>query len=228
VDELPDISPKFLTGTTDGDADGEKFLPYLRDEKTLARHWAVPGTPGLEHRIGGLEKEDGTGDVSYDPANHQKMTNLRAEKVERVALDIPELEVHGEPEGELLVLGWGSTEGAIIGAVQRAQKRGLSVSRAHLRYLNPFPRNLDAVLAKFEQVLVPEMNMGQLAMLLRARSLKNIQSFPKVQGLPFMRQEIYDKICEVLKVDREAETPTPTQAETPAEQEADLEVQDVH
>jgi len=160
----------------------------------------VPGTPGLEHRIGGLEKEDRTGNVSYDPDNHQRMTDLRAEKVERVALDIPVLEVDGDPEGELLVLGWGSTEGAIIGAVIKARKAGLRVSRAHLRYLNPFPRNLDAVLAKFNQVLVPEMNMGQLAMLLRARSLKNIQSFPKVQGLPFMRQEIYEKIRETLGV----------------------------
>ena len=202
VDSLPDISPKFATAESieGGGENGEGFQPYARDEATLARPWAVPGTPELEHRIGGLEKEHLSGDVSYDPINHQQMTNLRAEKVERVALDIPELEVHGEPEGELLVLGWGSTEGAIIGAVQRAQKKGLPVSRAHLRYLNPFPRNLDAVLASFEKVLVPEMNMGQLAMLLRARSLKNIQSFPKVQGLPFMRQEIYERIHEALGV----------------------------
>jgi len=196
VDSLPDISPRFATG--DSVDEDEGFLPYVRDEVTLARPWAVPGTPGLEHRIGGLEKADRTGNVSYDPDNHQRMTDLRAEKVERVALDIPELEIEGDPTGDLLVLGWGSTEGAIIGAVQRAQKAGLSVSRAHLRYLNPFPRNIDAVLASFDKVLVPEMNMGQLAMLLRARTLKNIVSFPKVQGLPFMRQELFEKIYEVL------------------------------
>jgi 2-oxoglutarate ferredoxin oxidoreductase subunit alpha len=194
--DLPDITPAFRT-------DPEGFAPYLRDETTLARPWAVPGTPGLEHRIGGLEKEDGSGNVSYDPANHQRMTDLRAEKVARVARDIPELEVHGDSQGgDLLVLGWGSTEGAVVGPVEQARKEGLSVSRAHLRWLNPLPRNLDDVVARFRTVLVPEMNMGQLALLLRARTLKDIVSYPKVQGLPFTRQEISDKIHQVLEASR--------------------------
>ncbi|HEX5761152.1 MAG TPA: 2-oxoacid:acceptor oxidoreductase subunit alpha [Thermoanaerobaculia bacterium] len=188
---LPDLEVEFRR-------DPEGFQPYLRDPETLARPWAIPGTPGLEHRIGGLEKEDVTGNVSYDPANHERMIHLRAEKVARVARDIPPLEVHGEPEGELLVLGWGSTAGAITGAVNSARREGLAVSRAHLRHLNPFPSNLDEVLARFRRVLVPEMNLGQLALLLRARTLKDIESFTKVQGKPFTRQEIYDRVRELL------------------------------
>ncbi|MGH9360532.1 MAG: 2-oxoacid:acceptor oxidoreductase subunit alpha, partial [Thermoanaerobaculia bacterium] len=188
---LPDLGVEFRR-------DPEGFEPYLRDPETLARPWAIPGTPGLEHRIGGIEKEDVTGNVSYDPANHERMVHLRAEKVARVARDIPALEVHGEPEGELLVLGWGSTAGAITGAVNSARREGLTVSRAHLRHLNPFPSNLDAVLAGFRRVLVPEMNLGQLALLLRARTLKDIESFTKVQGKPFTRQEIHERIRELL------------------------------
>jgi 2-oxoglutarate/2-oxoacid ferredoxin oxidoreductase subunit alpha len=189
---LPDLRKPFHT-------DPAGFKPYLRDPETLARPWAVPGTPGLEHRIGGLEKEDVTGNVSYDPVNHDHMVRLRAEKVARIADDIPEVEVHGEPQGELLVLGWGSTAGAITGAVNTARAQGYAVSRAHLRHLNPFPKNLGAVLASFDRVLVPEMNLGQLSLLLRARYLKDIVSFTKVQGRPFTRQEIFERIREILE-----------------------------
>lgn len=192
VEELPDLRVEFRTDPTG-------FLPYERNAETLARPWAIPGTPGLEHRIGGLEKEAVTGNVSYDAVNHEKMVHLRAEKVERIARDIPPLEVHGEPSGKLLVIGWGSTAGAIHGAANMAQKLGLKVSRAHLRYLNPFPANLGEVLSRFEHVLLPEMNLGQLALLLRARFLKDIQSLTKVQGQPFTRQEILDKIQEILE-----------------------------
>ena len=179
--------------------DPEGFTPYLRDPATLARPWAVPGTAGLEHRVGGLEKEDVTGNVSYDPANHERMTRLRAAKVERVVAEVPDLEVEGDPDGgPLLVLGWGSTAGAITGAVHAARDEGLPVSRAHLRWLNPFPANLGDVLARFERVLVPEMNTGQLALLLRARYLKDIVSYGKVQGRPFFRSEIYDRIKQML------------------------------
>jgi 2-oxoglutarate ferredoxin oxidoreductase subunit alpha len=193
VEELPDLRIEFRT-------DPQGFLPYERNPETLARPWAIPGTPGLEHRIGGLEKENVTGNVSYDAVNHEKMVHLRAEKVERIARDIPPLEVHGEQSGKLLVIGWGSTAGAIHGATNMAQKLGLKVSRAHLRYLNPFPANLGEVLSRFERVLLPEMNLGQLALLLRARFLKDIQSLTKVQGQPFTRQEILDKIQEILEL----------------------------
>jgi len=192
VEDLPDLRVEFRT-------DPQGFLPYERNPETLARPWAIPGTPGLEHRIGGLEKEDVTGNVSYDPANHEKMIHLRAEKVARIARDIPPLEVHGEQSGELLVIGWGSTAGAITGAVNMARKSGLKVSRAHLRYLNPFPENLGDVLSRFARVLLPEMNLGQLALLLRARYLKDVQSLSKVQGQPFTRQEILDKIEQILE-----------------------------
>ncbi|HSM12599.1 MAG TPA: 2-oxoacid:acceptor oxidoreductase subunit alpha [Thermoanaerobaculia bacterium] len=190
---LPDLSVELRTSP-------EGFAPYLRDPETLARPWAVPGTPGLEHRVGGLEKQDGSGNVSYDPANHAKMIHLRAEKVARIARDIPPLEVHGDAEGgPLLVLGWGSTDGAITGAVNQARREGLRVSRAHLHHLNPVPANLGEVLARFERVLVPEMNLGQLALLLRAHFLKPVIGFPKVQGKPFYRNEILDRIRELLE-----------------------------
>ncbi len=195
LDSLPDLTPQFRT-------DPEGFQPYARDPKTLARPWVRPGTPGLEHRVGGLEKADLTGNVSYDPANHQRMTDLRAAKVERVADGLPPLEVHGDAEGDLLVLGWGSTAGAITGAVNRAREEGHKVSRVHLRYLNPLPRDLGDVLKRFRKILLPEINSGQLAMLLRARYLLDIQSFSKVQGKPFTRQEIYDKILHTLEAAR--------------------------
>jgi len=193
VSDLPDLRVRFHT-------DPESFRPYLRDPETLARPWAIPGTPGLEHRIGGLEKENVSGNVSYDPNNHEQMVHLRAEKVARIANEIPDLEVHGDPQGgDLLVIGWGSTAGAIHGAVNSARRLGLSVSRAHLRYLNPFPKNLGEVLARFDKVLAPEMNLGQLSMLLRARYLKDVIPLNKVQGKPFTRQEILDKIQSILE-----------------------------
>jgi 2-oxoglutarate ferredoxin oxidoreductase subunit alpha len=196
LDDLPAMPVRFHE-------EAEGFLPYARDPETLARPWAVPGTAGLEHRIGGLEKEHETGNVSYDPANHERMVRLRAEKVERVADLVPDLEVHGDPEGgELLVLGWGSTAGAITGAVEQARREGLPVSRAHLRHLNPFPKNLGDVLARFRQVLVPEMNTGQLALLLRARYLKDVVSYGKVQGRPFFRSEIYRRVLELVEAGR--------------------------
>jgi 2-oxoglutarate ferredoxin oxidoreductase subunit alpha len=177
--------------------DPETFEPYRRDPKTLVRPWALPGTPGCEHRLGGLEKEDGSGNVSYDAANHEKMVRLRAEKIERINEDIPELDVDGPDSGELLVLRWGSTYGAIPSAVRRARAAGHAVSQAHLRYLNPFPKNLGDVLSRFEKVLVPEINMGQLALLLQGRFLKKIESQTKVNGLPFGANEILNRIVEV-------------------------------
>ncbi len=194
AEDLPDLRIDFHSAAED-------FEPYRRDPKTLARNWAVPGTPGLEHRLGGLEKEDVTGNVSYDPENHEQMTQMRAEKVARVAESIPDLEVFGEPSGKLLVLGWGSSLGSITGAVNLARSKGLSVSRAHLRHLNPWPQNLGEVLSSFDQVLLPEMNSGQLALLLRARYLKDIVSLCKIQGKPFNRIEILDKISEMLGED---------------------------
>jgi 2-oxoglutarate ferredoxin oxidoreductase subunit alpha len=192
VEDLPDLQVDFWS-------DAETFEPYRRDPETLARPWAIPGTPGLEHRIGGLEKEDVTGNVSYDALNHEKMTQYRMEKVARIADDISDLEVVGDESGDLLVLGWGSTLGAITGAVKAARRDGLKVGQAHLRYINPFPKNLEEVLSRFEQVLVPEMNTGQMAFLLQGRFLKPIVSFTKVQGKPFFRSEIYHKIKELLE-----------------------------
>jgi len=198
VEDLPDLRRDFHRPASDGD---EPFQPYVRDPQTLARPWAIPGTPGLEHRIGGLEKEDVTGNVSYDPDNHQRMTDLRAEKVERVAGELPPLVVDGDPQGgPLLVVGWGSTEGAITGAVKAARAAGLPVSRLHLRWLNPLPSDLGEVLGRFERVLLPEMNMGQLSMLLRARYLIDVVSYPKVEGRPFFRDEILNRIKELLDV----------------------------
>ncbi|MFB3052572.1 MAG: 2-oxoglutarate ferredoxin oxidoreductase subunit alpha, partial [Dehalococcoidia bacterium] len=152
-------------------------------------------TPGLEHRIGGLEKADVTGNVSYDPDNHDKMTRFRAEKIARIANDIPDLEVVGGESGDLLVLGWGSTYGANLSAVIRARREGLAVSCAHLRYLNPFPSNLGDVIASFDQVLIPELNLGQLRMLIRARYLVDAFGLNKVSGRPFLIREIEEKIA---------------------------------
>jgi len=190
--ELPKLTVKFWDNP-------ETFKPYLRDPKTLARPWAIPGTPRMEHRIGGLEKEDITGNVSYDPLNHEKMIQLRAEKIARIADDIPELMVYGPPSGRLLVVGWGGTYGAITSAVEEVQRRGGSVSAVHLRYLNPFPRNLGEVLKRFERVLVPELNLGQLRMLLRARYLVDAAGLNKVQGKPFRVSEIVKAIDDILK-----------------------------
>lgn len=181
--------------------DPASYMPYLRDADTLARPWAIPGTPGLEHRIGGLEKADGSGTVSYDPQNHERMVQLRAEKIERIADDIPDLEVLGPKSGELLVLGWGSTYGAIRTAVESVQREGASIACAHLRYLNPLPRNLGDVLDRFEKILLPEMNSGQLRLLLRARFLKDIEGQNKIQGQPFKTSEIRERILAMVSTD---------------------------
>jgi len=192
LESLPDLRTEFWSKA-------EGFQPYSRDEATLARPWAVPGTPGLEHRLGGLEKEDLTGNVSYSATNHQKMTKYRADKVKRIAQEIPPLEINGDPDGDLLVVGWGSTLGAVAGAVRQARREGLNVSQIHLKYINPFPSDLGDVMGRFERILVPEMNSGQLALLLRAEYLREVVSQSKVKGKPFFRYEIYDKIKEILE-----------------------------
>ncbi len=178
----------------------EGFHPYLRDEKTLARPWAVPGSPGLMHRIGGLEKDYDSGNISYSPTNHQLMSDVRAAKIAGIANDVPELSiVEGEDSGKLLVLGWGSTYGAIREAVRRSRAKGLSVSHAHLKYLNPFPKNTADLLSRFERVLVPEMNQGQLVKLLRSEYLSPAESFAKIEGLPFSVTELEERIARVLE-----------------------------
>ena len=164
----------------------------------LARPWALPGTPGLEHRIGGLEKSDVTGAINYEADNHEFMVRLRARKIAGIAADIPDLEVHGQPDAELLVLGWGGTYGHIRTAVDKAIARGQSVASAHLRYLNPFPKNVGAVLRSHKKVLIPELNLGQLRMLLRAEFLVDAQGLNKVAGQPFFVREITAKIDELL------------------------------
>jgi 2-oxoglutarate ferredoxin oxidoreductase subunit alpha len=189
VDAIPAIDPDFTTGPNQ---DGE-FMPYLRDEK-LARPWAVPGTPGLEHRIGGLEKQDVTGNISYDPLNHERMTELRAAKIAGIADDIPPLEVDHEEGAELLVLGWGSTSGAIRAAVRRVRGGGHKVAAAHLRHLSPLPRNTGDVVRSYPKVLVPEMNTGQLVRMIRAEFLVPAEGFNKVQGLPIVPEELENEI----------------------------------
>jgi 2-oxoglutarate ferredoxin oxidoreductase subunit alpha len=198
VENLPRIKITHPTGPTSNGNGEAHFYPYKRDEK-LSRPWALPGTPGLEHRIGGLEKEDVTGNVSYDPANHEHMIKTRAQKIANIANDIPELEIFGQPEGDLLVIGWGGTYGSIHTAVERAQRKGLKVSQAHLRYLNPMPKNTAAVLKRFKRVLVPELNCGQLRMLLRGFFLVDAEGLNKVQGRPFLVSEIEEKIEAMLK-----------------------------
>jgi 2-oxoglutarate ferredoxin oxidoreductase subunit alpha len=187
VAELPVIDPGFAPAP-DG---GQEFLPYARDEK-LARPWAVPGTPGLAHRIGGLEKADGSGNISYDGANHQKMTNLRAAKV--AGIEVPSLVVDSEPGASLLVLGWGSSEGAIRAGARRARLGGHRVATAHLRHLNPLPANTGDILRSFDRVLVPEMNTGQLASVLRARYLVDVETYSKVEGQPIFATDIEREI----------------------------------
>jgi 2-oxoglutarate ferredoxin oxidoreductase subunit alpha len=179
--------------------DPRGFAPYLRDAATLARPWAIPGTPGLEHRIGGLEKEDGSGNVSYLPENHQRMTDLRHEKVSRIQAEIPPAEVNGAESGRLLVVGWGGTYGAIATAVDEARADGRDVSSLHLRHLNPLPPRLGETLARFERVLVPELNVGQLVRLLRAQFLVPAEGLSKVQGQPFHVAEIRARIDQMLE-----------------------------
>jgi 2-oxoglutarate/2-oxoacid ferredoxin oxidoreductase subunit alpha len=190
VADLPDISTSFA------EANGEPFEPYRRDPETLARPWAIPGTAGLEHRIGGLEKADVTGAISYDPDNHDLMVRLRAQKVAGIAADIPELAVD-DPDGDadLLVVGWGSTYGPITAGVRRARRQGVRVAQAHLQYLNPLPRNTGDVLRRYEKILIPEMNLGQLAMLLRSQFLVDAVSYTKVRGRPLGARELEDAIA---------------------------------
>ena len=197
VDALPDLR-SVVNFATEVNHDGE-FWPFLRDPETLARPWAVPGTAGLEHRIGGLEKADGTGNISYDPDNHHRMTELRAEKIERVARTIPPLDVDGVSGARLLVLGWGSTYGPIRAAVRRSRVNGEVVDVAHLRHLNPFPSNLGEVLAGYDRVLVPEMNSGQLRRMLRTDFLVDVHGYNRVSGLPFSTAELTDAIAHELK-----------------------------
>ncbi|MFD7918855.1 2-oxoacid:acceptor oxidoreductase subunit alpha [Streptomyces sp. NPDC059740] len=198
VEELPDLKVPFATGTNHELADGtEVFWPYKRDPETLARPWAVPGTPGLEHRIGGIEKQDGTGNISYDPANHDFMVRTRQAKVDGIT--VPDVEVD-DPEGaaRVLVLGWGSTYGPITAAVRRVRAGGDHVAQAHLRHLNPFPANLASVLAGYEKVIVPEMNLGQLATLIRARYLVDARSHTQVSGMPFKAEALAAVLKEAI------------------------------
>ncbi|GAB94139.1 2-oxoglutarate ferredoxin oxidoreductase subunit alpha [Kineosphaera limosa] len=194
VADLPAIDVQFATEPNAVAADGTPdFQPYLRDPQTLARPWAIPGTPGLEHRLGGIEKADGTGDISYDPDNHDKMTRLRADKI--AGIEVPDLEVD-DPSGsaELLVLGWGSTFGPISAAARQLRQSGLQVATTHLKYLNPMPANTGAVLRRYRRVLVPEMNMGQLSLLLRGTYLVDVHSYTAVRGQPFASAELVDVI----------------------------------
>jgi len=193
VDSLPDLSVSFASPT---DADG--FLPYSRNLETLARPWAIPGTPGLEHRVGGLEHADGTGNVSYDPKNHEHMTILREKKIADIAKDIDPVTVHGPTDADLLVVGWGSTFGAIRAGVNNSNIAGYSVAHAHLRHLNPFPANLGEVLRQYPKVLVPELNRGQLAFLLRGNFLIDTVEYSKVEGIPFKASEIAAKIAATI------------------------------
>ncbi|MBI2082532.1 MAG: 2-oxoacid:acceptor oxidoreductase subunit alpha [Deltaproteobacteria bacterium] len=173
---------------------GDAFQPYMRDEKTLSRPWAIPGTAGLEHRIGGLEKENITGNVCYDPDNHERMVHLRANKIAGIANDIPPATLLGDQEGDILLVGWGGTCGAITSAVEELRQQGVSVSSVHLRYLNPFPRNLGEILSRFDTILVPELNLGQLTLLLRAKYLVDAKVISKMQGQPFTIKEIVDGV----------------------------------
>ncbi len=194
VETLPEINVSFATEMNGTNDDGEPiFLPFLRDEK-LVRPWAVPGTDGLMHRVGGLEKADGTGNVSYDPANHQKMTDLRQQRIARIADDLPPVAVDGDEDADVVVVGWGSTWGAITGAMRRLRANGHKVAHVHLVHLNPFPSNLGEVLKRYDHVLVPELNMGQLVKVLRSDFLVDAQSITKVMGQPFTAGELEREI----------------------------------
>ncbi|MFI7105059.1 2-oxoacid:acceptor oxidoreductase subunit alpha [Nonomuraea sp. NPDC050227] len=197
VSDLPDISQEF---TTEPNGEGGEFLPFKRDTETLARPWAIPGTPGLEHRIGGIEKADGTGNISYDPDNHDLMVRTRAAKI--AGIDVPDLAVD-DPDGDakVLVIGWGSTYGPIAAAVRRIRREGGKVAQAHLRHLNPLPANTGEVLKSYDKVLLPEINLGQLALLLRARYLVDVISYNRVRGLPFKAEELAGVIQDVIDSD---------------------------
>ncbi len=189
--ELPKFPARFTTNP-------QGFMPYSRDPNTLARPWAIPGTPGLEHRIGGIEKQDITGNINYEPLNHEKMCRLRAAKVEAVAQEIPDVVPAGDPAGDLLIVGWGSTYGPITAAMKAQRAKGRKIGHVHLRFLNPLPRNLGEVLKRYKKILVPEMNMGQLVIVLRAKYLVDAQGYDKIQGKPFRTSELEAKIEEVL------------------------------
>ena len=191
VDEIPGFPVRFAT-----DPDG--FLPYKRDPDTLARPWAVPGTPGLEHRIGGLEKQDVTGNVNYEPLNHEKMVRIRAAKIDAIVQDVPNVLPNGDPEGDLLLVSWGSTYGSITQAVKAERARGRKLGHLHLRYLNPLPANLGDILKRYRRILVPELNMGQLVWVLRAKYLVDAVGLNKIQGRPFKQNELEQKIEEML------------------------------
>jgi 2-oxoglutarate/2-oxoacid ferredoxin oxidoreductase subunit alpha len=191
VGTLPPIEIQFRT-------EREGFFPYLRDPATLSRPWVRPGTPGLEHRIGGIEKQDVTGNISYDPENHDHMVRTRAEKVRRVAQEIPPTSINGPATGDLLVVGWGGTYGAITAAVEQAQAAGKSVASIHLRHLNPLPPDLGHILREYRKVLVPEINSGQLVRVLRAEYLVDAVGFNRVRGLPLASEEIFEAISQLL------------------------------
>jgi 2-oxoglutarate ferredoxin oxidoreductase subunit alpha len=188
--QLPDLSVAFAD-------EGKPYISFERNAQTLARTQAIPGQPGLEHRVGGLEK-DQSGSVSYDPDNHEEMTRLRAAKIDAIADSLPATEINGNPKGKLLVLGWGGTYGAITAAVQEMQAEGYDVSSAHLHHLNPLPKDLAEIIGRFERVLVPELNMGQLALLLRGHYGIEVESFTKIKGRPFRIVEIKNKIAATL------------------------------
>lgn len=194
VDDLPDLTVKFATKPNGPDGG---YLPYLRNDQTFARPWATPGTPGLEHRIGGLEKDSVTGNVSYDPTNHQLMTDTRDWKIRNIANDIPDLTIEGDEDASLLVLGWGSTEGTILAATRNARKEGRKVATAHVRHMHPFPANLGNLLESYEKILIPELNSGQLRFLLRATYLVDSVGISKVAGVPFKVSDIQQKIMEM-------------------------------
>ena len=193
VEDIPAIPVKFAK-------DPVGFLPYRRDPQTLARPWALPGTPGLEHRIGGLEKQDGTGNVNYEPLNHENMVRIRAAKVAAVVQDIPNVLPEGDPSGDLLVVSWGSTAGSITAAVKAARARGCRIGHLHLRYLNPLPGNVGEILKRYKKVLVPELNMGQLLWVLRAKYLVDAVGLNKIQGRPFKQAELEQKFDEMLGI----------------------------
>jgi 2-oxoglutarate ferredoxin oxidoreductase subunit alpha len=193
--DLPPIEVKFKTGLEENE---EVFQPYLRNEN-LVRAWAIPGFAGLEHRVGGLEKEDITGNVSYDPENHQRMVKLRQGKIDKIADDIPEQIIDNGPEnGKVLVIGWGSTYGAIKSAVAELLLEGFQVSHIHIRYVRPFPKNLGSLIKNFEKVLIPELNNGQLVKIIRDQYLVDAKGFNKIMGIPFTKQELVEEIKKML------------------------------
>jgi len=191
LDSIPDFTVKFASDPVD-------FKPYRRNPDTLARPWAIPGTPGLEHRVGGLEKQDVTGNINYEPLNHENMVRIRAAKVEGIVQDIPDIVPAGDPDGDLLVVAWGSTHGAITAAVKSQRELGHRIGHAHLRHLNPLPKNLGEILKRYKKVLVPELNMSQLLWLLRAKYLVNATGLNKIQGRPFKQSELEQKIAELV------------------------------